>query len=107
MDCNGVVWEHFGWVWHVGFIESNYFPCQMGYLYMLGYELSIYEIMSFDVFNFPKKGNDENNEKNKERKKIKAKKQKNKEKSKKKKIPNKRLVQLISFSCGKCFVVKR
>ena len=54
-----------------------------------------------------KKGNDENNEKNKERKKIKAKKQKNKEKSKKKKIPNKRLVQLISFSCGKCFVVKR
>ena len=55
MDCNGVVWEHFGWVWHVGFIESNYFPCQMGYLYMLGYELSIYEIMYSDVFNFRKK----------------------------------------------------
>jgi len=46
---------------------------------MLGYELSIYETTSFDVFNFVKKGNDENDKKTKEKK------TKNKEKSKKKK----------------------
>jgi len=67
---------------------------------MLRYELSISEIMSFDVFISICEKKKQKRKEGKKREKLKQKAQEKKEKT------NKRQIQLISFSCGKHFVVR-
>jgi len=66
---------------------------------MIGYELSIREIMPFDVFISIYEKNQKSQKKNR------TKGNQKKEKKGKKAI-NKRQIQLLAFSCGKYFVVR-
>jgi len=52
----GLFWGPSWGVGYAGFIEGIIFPYHMGCLYMLGYGLSIHEIILLEVFLFHKKG---------------------------------------------------
>jgi len=79
-------------------VSRDNFLLNLGCITYVRYELSIHEIVPFEVFLFLIF--------EKKKKKINKERKKKKEKRKRKKKKNKRQIQLISFSCGKNFVVR-